>query len=117
VRVRLRGQALRWPVGGSRRQPPGPVLRIGSAAQTAYLVFQAVALRDLGSQYAIRIRFRDYVRLVVGAFPYMLVLAVAALRAAIREYTGRKNWEPTRHVGAHLEHQLVGPTRDAEPPG
>jgi cellulose synthase/poly-beta-1,6-N-acetylglucosamine synthase-like glycosyltransferase len=75
------------------------------APMLSNLAFQAIALRDFGIQYGIRIRFRDYVRLFVGAFPYMLVLAVAALRAAIREYTGRKNWELTRHVGAHLVQQ------------
>ena len=66
------------------------------------LVFQAVGLRDFGKQYEVRIRLPHYVRLVVGAFPYMLVLTVAALRAAWREYSGRRNWELTRHVGAHL---------------
>jgi cellulose synthase/poly-beta-1,6-N-acetylglucosamine synthase-like glycosyltransferase len=65
-------------------------------------IFQAVGLRDFGKQYALRIRIRDYVRLVVGAFPYVIVLAGAALRAVWREYTGRRNWELTRHVGAHL---------------
>lgn len=68
----------------------------------ASVVFQVVGLRDFGKQYRVRIRAWHYVRLVVGAFPYMLVLTAAALRAAWREYTGRRNWELTRHVGAHL---------------
>jgi cellulose synthase/poly-beta-1,6-N-acetylglucosamine synthase-like glycosyltransferase len=69
------------------------------------LAFQAIALRDFGLEYGIRIRPFDYLRLFVGAYPYMLVLAAAALRAAIREYSGRTNWELTRHVGAHLGRQ------------
>jgi cellulose synthase/poly-beta-1,6-N-acetylglucosamine synthase-like glycosyltransferase len=66
------------------------------------LIFQAVGLRDFGKQYDLRIRWHHYARLVIGAFPYMLVLTVAALRAVWREYTGKRNWELTRHVGAHL---------------
>jgi cellulose synthase/poly-beta-1,6-N-acetylglucosamine synthase-like glycosyltransferase len=66
------------------------------------LVFQVVGLRDFGKQYDMRIRWHHYARLVIGAFPYMLVLTVAALRAVWREYTGKRNWELTRHVGAHL---------------
>jgi hypothetical protein len=68
----------------------------------ANLVFQVVGLRDFGKQYGLRIRWHHYVRLILGAFPYALVLAVAALRAVWREYTGRRNWELTAHRGAHL---------------
>jgi hypothetical protein len=68
----------------------------------ANLVFQVVGLRDFGAQYGLRIRWRHYARLVIGAFPYALVLAAAALRAVWREYTGKRNWELTSHVGAHL---------------
>jgi hypothetical protein len=50
----------------------------------------------------LRIRWDDYARLIIGAFPYALVLAAAALRAVWREYTGKRNWELTSHVGAHL---------------
>jgi cellulose synthase/poly-beta-1,6-N-acetylglucosamine synthase-like glycosyltransferase len=66
------------------------------------IIFQAVGLRDFGKLYGLRIRMSDYARLVLGAFPYMVVLSVAAVRAVWREYTGRRNWELTRHVGAHL---------------
>jgi cellulose synthase/poly-beta-1,6-N-acetylglucosamine synthase-like glycosyltransferase len=68
----------------------------------ATLVFQVVGLHDFGKEYALRIRWHHYAKLVLGAFPYALVLAVAALRAVWREYTGRRNWELTAHVGAHL---------------
>jgi cellulose synthase/poly-beta-1,6-N-acetylglucosamine synthase-like glycosyltransferase len=68
----------------------------------ANLVFQTVGLRDFGKQYALRIRWHHYARLILGAFPYALVLSVAALRAVWREYTGKRNWELTAHVGAHL---------------
>jgi cellulose synthase/poly-beta-1,6-N-acetylglucosamine synthase-like glycosyltransferase len=68
----------------------------------ANIVFQTVGLRDFGKQYNLRIRWHHYLRLMFGAFPYALVLSVAALRAVWREYTGRRNWELTAHVGAHL---------------
>jgi cellulose synthase/poly-beta-1,6-N-acetylglucosamine synthase-like glycosyltransferase len=43
--------------------------------------------------------------LVVGTFPYQLLLAYAAVRAASRHVRGRGDWEKTAHVGAHLEPQ------------
>jgi cellulose synthase/poly-beta-1,6-N-acetylglucosamine synthase-like glycosyltransferase len=68
----------------------------------ANLVFQTVGLHDFGRQYGLRIRWHHYARLIIGAFPYALVLAAAALRAVWREYTGKRNWELTSHAGAHL---------------
>jgi cellulose synthase/poly-beta-1,6-N-acetylglucosamine synthase-like glycosyltransferase len=68
----------------------------------ATLAFQAVGLHEFARQYGLRLRVVDYLRLVLGAGPYMLILAAAALRAVWREATGRHNWELTRHVGAHL---------------
>ena len=73
----------------------------------ANLVFQTVGLRDFGLQYGLRTRWHHYARLILGAFPYALVLAVAALRAVWREYTGKRNWELTAHTGAHLTDQPV----------
>jgi cellulose synthase/poly-beta-1,6-N-acetylglucosamine synthase-like glycosyltransferase len=71
------------------------------------LAFQVVGLHDFGAQYGLRIRWHHYARLVLGAFPYALVLAAAALRAVWREYTGKRNWELTSHVGAHLNAPVV----------
>jgi cellulose synthase/poly-beta-1,6-N-acetylglucosamine synthase-like glycosyltransferase len=68
----------------------------------ATLMFQVVGLRDFGLEYDLKIKWHHYARLVLGAFPFALVLAGAALRAVWREYTGRRNWELTAHVGAHL---------------
>jgi cellulose synthase/poly-beta-1,6-N-acetylglucosamine synthase-like glycosyltransferase len=73
----------------------------------ANLVFQTVGLRDFGKQYGLRIQWHHYARLMIGAFPYALVLAAAALRAVWREYTGRRNWELTQHVGAPLSSGTV----------
>jgi cellulose synthase/poly-beta-1,6-N-acetylglucosamine synthase-like glycosyltransferase len=70
---------------------------------SANIVFQTVGLRDFGKHYQVRIRWHHYARLILSAFPYALVLSIAALRAVWREYTGKRNWELTAHVGAHLQ--------------
>ncbi len=49
-----------------------------------------------------KIRFRDYVKLVLGTFPYQVLLAGAAIRAAWREARGDGSWEKTEHTGAHI---------------
>lgn len=68
----------------------------------AVLTFEIAALHDFGKQYQLRIRFIHYLKLILGAPLYQVVLMAAALRAVWRESTGRNNWELTRHVGAHL---------------
>ena len=62
---------------------------------------EAVGLQQFGRDFAVRVRFRDYVRLVVGTLPYQLLLAAAAVRATVREVRGVGTWEKTSHVGAH----------------
>jgi hypothetical protein len=41
------------------------------------------------------------VRLVLGAFPYQLLLAAAAVRSVWRELNGQGGWEKTEHANAH----------------
>jgi cellulose synthase/poly-beta-1,6-N-acetylglucosamine synthase-like glycosyltransferase len=72
------------------------------APMAATLLFQLVGLREFGKHYQLGVRARDYAVLVLGAFPYTLVLSLAAARAIWREWTGRRNWELTAHAGAHL---------------
>jgi len=66
------------------------------------LSVEAAGLGDFGRSYGIRIRAWDYVRLVVGTFPYQVFLAFAALRAIWRETRGDSSWEKTAHAGAHI---------------
>ncbi|MFF9057621.1 glycosyltransferase [Streptomyces sp. NPDC014882] len=68
----------------------------------AMIVFEAVALHDFGREYGFRIGFGRYAGLVLLGPVYAVILAGAALRAVWREYTGRRDWELTSHVGAHL---------------
>jgi cellulose synthase/poly-beta-1,6-N-acetylglucosamine synthase-like glycosyltransferase len=73
----------------------------------ATLAFEVAGLHDFGRQYGFRIKPVHYFKLVVGAPLYGVVLAAAALRAIWREWTGRTNWELTRHVGQHLGNDLA----------
>ena len=59
------------------------------------LVVDAAGLAEMGRTYGIKIRLRDWLRLVLGAVPYLLVLTVAALRALVREVRGARGWEQT----------------------
>lgn len=68
----------------------------------ASVVFEILALHEFGQMYRIRIRVRDYIRLVAGTFPYQWLLAFAALRAGIRELRDHRGWEKTTHSGQHL---------------
>ena len=54
-----------------------------------------------GREFGIRIRLWDRARLLLGAFPYQLLLAFAALRAVWREIRGDGGWEKTSHANAH----------------
>ena len=65
------------------------------------LAVEVAGLSDFGRQYGIRLGSRDYLRLVLGAFPYQVLLSGAAIRAALRELRGERNWEKTAHANAH----------------
>lgn len=65
------------------------------------LVVEAAGLGEFARSYGLRVGIRGYVRLFVGAVPYQVLLAVAALRAVFREARGEGSWEKTDHVGAH----------------
>ncbi|MGW1016769.1 glycosyltransferase [Streptomyces niveus] len=71
-------------------------------------VFELVGLHDFGRQYGLKVRLTHYLKLVVGGPFYQVLLAGAAVRAVWREQRGRRDWELTSHVGAHL----TGDSRD-----
>lgn len=73
----------------------------------AVLAFEVVGLHDFGRQYGFAVRLRDYVKLVVFAPAYQVLLAYAAVRAVVREWRGRADWELTAHVGAHIPAQAA----------
>jgi glycosyltransferase XagB len=63
---------------------------------------EAVALHYFGKDFEIKVRLRDYLRLVLGTIPYQWLLASAALRAVWREARDERGWEKTSHTGAHI---------------
>ncbi|WP_459277073.1 glycosyltransferase [Arthrobacter sp. TMS1-12-1] len=65
------------------------------------LAAEAAGLNEFGRLYGKKVRVRDYVRLVLGTFPYQVFLAAAAVRAVFRQLKGENSWEKTEHSGAH----------------
>jgi glycosyltransferase XagB len=65
------------------------------------LAVEAAGLSDFGREFGVRIRARDHARLVLGTFPYQMMLAFAALRSVWREARGQGGWEKTSHANAH----------------
>jgi cellulose synthase/poly-beta-1,6-N-acetylglucosamine synthase-like glycosyltransferase len=83
---------------------PVPVALVTFSPLALMLVTMAVeaaALGEFGREFGIRIRLWDRARLLLGAFPYQLLLAFAALRAVWREIRGDGGWEKTSHANAH----------------
>ncbi|WP_267307250.1 glycosyltransferase [Mycobacterium barrassiae] len=62
---------------------------------------ESAALSEFGKEFGIRIRLWDHLRLVLGAFPYQLLLAAAAVRSVWRQSRGQGGWEKTSHANAH----------------
>ena len=62
---------------------------------------EAAGLGEFCRSYGRRARLLDYLRLLLGTFPYQLLLGAAAVRAVVREQRGERGWEKTAHVGAH----------------
>jgi cellulose synthase/poly-beta-1,6-N-acetylglucosamine synthase-like glycosyltransferase len=65
------------------------------------LAVLAAGLGDFARQYGFRAGPRDYLRLTLGLVPYQVLLAIAAVRATVRQARSQINWEKTTHVGAH----------------
>jgi cellulose synthase/poly-beta-1,6-N-acetylglucosamine synthase-like glycosyltransferase len=65
------------------------------------LVLQVVGLHEFGRLFAERVRLRHYVFLVLGFFPYQLVLAWAAVCAVRRLATNNMTWWKTSHSNKH----------------
>lgn len=67
------------------------------------LAVELTGLAEFGRLYGQKVRVRDYVRLVLGTFPYQVFLAAAVVRAVARNLKGDHSWEKTEHTGAHRD--------------
>jgi cellulose synthase/poly-beta-1,6-N-acetylglucosamine synthase-like glycosyltransferase len=72
-------------------------------ATLATLIVEVIGLTEFNRMFGLRVRLRDYLKLIAGALPYQLILAFAAIRASVREVRGERGWEKTDHVGAHRD--------------
>ena len=62
---------------------------------------EVAGLDDFARTFGLRARPRDYARLVLGVFPYQVLLAFAALRSVWRALRGQNGWEKTSHANVH----------------
>jgi glycosyltransferase XagB len=76
------------------------------------LVVETAGLGEFGRLYGVRVRGRDYLRLLLGTFPYQVFLAAAAVRSVIRQARGDGSWEKTAHAGAHRTPVAEAPVRE-----
>jgi len=85
---------------------PTPIALITFIPIAPTLITVAVeiaGLGDFGRVYNEKVRVRDYVRLILGTFPFQVFLAAAAIRAVYRQLRGETGWEKTEHSGVHRE--------------
>ena len=77
------------------------------------VLLDVVLLAQFGQTFGERVRLRDYASLVLGAYPFQVVLSVAAVWATARFAMGRNNWVKTRHQGVHLGTAAARPMQPA----
>lgn len=80
------------------------------------LAVEIAGLTEFGRLYGQKVRVRDYVRLVLGTFPYQVFLAAAAVRSVVRNLKGDHSWEKTEHTGAHRDPVAAPAAVDTAPP-
>ncbi len=62
---------------------------------------EVAGLDDFARSFGLKARLRDYVKLVLGVFPYQVLLAFAALRSVWRQLRRDSSWEKTAHSNVH----------------
>jgi glycosyltransferase XagB len=77
------------------------------------VILDMVLLSLFGRTFGQRVRLRDYAFLAVGAYPFQVVLSMAALWAVTRFALGRNDWVKTQHQGRHLDAAAAEPLQPA----
>jgi cellulose synthase/poly-beta-1,6-N-acetylglucosamine synthase-like glycosyltransferase len=72
------------------------------------VLLDVVLLAQFGQTFGERVRLRDHAGLVLGAYPFQVVLSVAAVWATARFVLGRNDWVKTHHQGVHLGTATAG---------
>jgi hypothetical protein len=65
------------------------------------LVVERAALKDFCEAYGFKVKLRDDLRLVAGAIPYQVALAVAAILAVRKTIKRDNSWVQTEHQATH----------------
>jgi len=81
------------------------------------IVVEAAGLGEFARTYGVKLRVRDYVKLIVGTFPYQVLLAFAALRSVYRQVKKDGSWEKTEHANLHRPASTVTRIDLTEPTG
>lgn len=66
------------------------------------IALDVLMLHQFGRTFGQKVRLRDHLGVILGGYPYQVVLSVAAVWSLLRHLMGRTNWVKTAHSGAHL---------------
>jgi cellulose synthase/poly-beta-1,6-N-acetylglucosamine synthase-like glycosyltransferase len=77
------------------------------------VVLDLLLLAQFGRTFRQRVRLRDLAGVALGAYPFQVVLSVAAVWATGRFVLGRSDWVKTIHTGTHLRTALARAARPA----
>ena len=67
------------------------------------LLMQVASLHEFSRSFKMKVYVRHYIALLLGYYPYQLVLSWAAAMAAWRYLRKRNDWALTDHSGLHLQ--------------
>ncbi len=81
------------------------------------IVVDMMLLAQFGKAFDAKVRLRDHIGVALGAYPYQVLLSLAALRALVRHVAGRDNWVKTTHHGVHLDLPVGIPAATPAPVG
>lgn len=70
------------------------------------MVLQVAALQEFVKLYGKKLYPRHYVSLIIGFYPYQILLAWAAIRAMRNTAAGHNDWKLTSHYGLHHEPEI-----------
>jgi cellulose synthase/poly-beta-1,6-N-acetylglucosamine synthase-like glycosyltransferase len=77
------------------------------------IALDVLLLSQFSRTFGERARLRDHAGVVLGAYPYQVVLSVAAVWALCRFMLGRDDWVKTAHHGTHLTRPAPAARREA----
>lgn len=65
------------------------------------LTVNCLGLHEFALEQKMKLQWRVMFMMIVTFFIYQILLSVAAIRATIRQLSGKYNWEKTSHLGNH----------------